>query len=81
MARFDGVLGLGYPSLAEILGNPVFDNMLAQKIVEKPVFSFYLCRCDLTGFKEFHFRDFFKLGLTGLSGGSLLILRVKVSLL
>ncbi|XP_038564186.1 nothepsin [Micropterus salmoides] len=44
MARFDGVLGLGYPSLAEILGNPVFDNMLAQKIVEKPVFSFYLCR-------------------------------------
>ncbi|XP_045896034.1 nothepsin isoform X2 [Micropterus dolomieu] len=44
MARFDGVLGLGYPSLAEILGNPVFDNMLAQKIVEEPVFSFYLCR-------------------------------------
>uniref|UniRef100_A0A3B4UNF2 Nothepsin n=1 Tax=Seriola dumerili TaxID=41447 RepID=A0A3B4UNF2_SERDU len=42
MARFDGVLGMGYPSLAEILGNPVFDNMLAQKIVDEPVFSFYL---------------------------------------
>ncbi|CAJ1054287.1 nothepsin [Xyrichtys novacula] len=44
MAKFDGVLGLGYPSLAEILGNPVFDNMLAQKTVEEPVFSFYLSR-------------------------------------
>nr|XP_046235079.1 nothepsin [Scatophagus argus] len=44
MAKFDGVLGMGYPSLAEILGNPVFDNMLAQKIVEQPIFSFYLNR-------------------------------------
>ncbi|XP_040006304.1 nothepsin isoform X2 [Xiphias gladius] len=44
MAKFDGVLGMGYPSLAEILGNPVFDNMLAQKMVDKPVFSFYLSR-------------------------------------
>ncbi|XP_042367264.1 nothepsin [Plectropomus leopardus] len=44
MAKFDGVLGMGYPSLAEILGNPVFDNMMAQKIVDEPVFSFYLNR-------------------------------------
>ncbi|KAM9846099.1 nothepsin [Aulostomus maculatus] len=44
MARFDGVLGMGYPSLAEILGNPVFDNMMVQKTVEEPVFSFYLSR-------------------------------------
>uniref|UniRef100_A0A8C5N6P0 Cathepsin E-like n=1 Tax=Gouania willdenowi TaxID=441366 RepID=A0A8C5N6P0_GOUWI len=44
LAKFDGVLGLGFPSLAEILGNPVFDNMMAQKIVDKPVFSFYLSR-------------------------------------
>uniref|UniRef100_A0A3Q3A1G2 Nothepsin n=1 Tax=Kryptolebias marmoratus TaxID=37003 RepID=A0A3Q3A1G2_KRYMA len=43
-AKFDGVLGLGYQSLAEILGNPVFDNMVAQKIVDEPVFSFYLSR-------------------------------------
>lgn len=53
MAKFDGVLGMGYPSLAEILGNPVFDNMLAQKTVEEPVFSFHLSRCNLAGFKEF----------------------------
>ncbi|XP_071370936.1 nothepsin [Centroberyx affinis] len=44
MARFDGVLGMAYPSLAEILGNPVFDNMMSQKAVEQPVFSFYLSR-------------------------------------
>ncbi|XP_028426413.1 nothepsin [Perca flavescens] len=44
MAKFDGILGMGYPSLAEILGNPVFDNMLAQRTVDEPVFSFYLSR-------------------------------------
>ncbi|XP_034433669.1 nothepsin [Hippoglossus hippoglossus] len=44
LAKFDGVLGMGYPALAEILGNPVFDNMLAQKTVDEPVFSFYLSR-------------------------------------
>ncbi|XP_018558341.1 nothepsin [Lates calcarifer] len=44
MAKFDGVLGMGYPSLAEILGNPVFDNMMAQRTVDEPVFSFYLSR-------------------------------------
>ncbi|XP_078797586.1 nothepsin isoform X1 [Oryzias latipes] len=43
-AKFDGVLGLAYPSLAEIIGKPVFDNMLAQKILDEPIFSFYLSR-------------------------------------
>ncbi|KAA0721501.1 Cathepsin E [Triplophysa tibetana] len=42
MAQFDGVLGLGYPQLAEELGLPVFDNMISQKSVDEPVFSFYL---------------------------------------
>ncbi|XP_068590098.1 nothepsin [Cebidichthys violaceus] len=51
-ARFDGVLGMGYPSLAEILGNPVFDNMLAQKVVEEPIFSFYLSRSTSSGTPE-----------------------------
>ncbi|XP_008314383.1 nothepsin [Cynoglossus semilaevis] len=44
LAQFDGVLGMGYPSLAEILGNPVFDSMMAQKSVDEDVFSFYLSR-------------------------------------
>uniref|UniRef100_A0A672GDJ7 Cathepsin E-like n=1 Tax=Salarias fasciatus TaxID=181472 RepID=A0A672GDJ7_SALFA len=42
LAKFDGVLGLAYPRLAEILGNPVFDNLMVQEIVEEPVFSFYI---------------------------------------
>uniref|UniRef100_A0A3Q1G379 Nothepsin n=1 Tax=Acanthochromis polyacanthus TaxID=80966 RepID=A0A3Q1G379_9TELE len=48
MGKFDGVLGMAYPSLAEILGNPVFDNLLAQKALDKPVFSFYLGRTTRT---------------------------------
>lgn len=44
MTKFDGVLGLGYPSLAEELGAPVFDNMMKQKKVEKPMFTFYLSK-------------------------------------
>ncbi|XP_026219949.1 nothepsin [Anabas testudineus] len=52
MARFDGVLGMGYPALAEILGNPVFDNMMAQNLVDEPVFSFYLSRKTSNGSLE-----------------------------
>ncbi|XP_074482119.1 nothepsin [Sebastes fasciatus] len=52
MAKFDGVLGMAYPSLAEILGNPVFDNMMAQKTVEEPVFSFCLSRKTSSGYPE-----------------------------
>ncbi|XP_056280605.1 nothepsin [Pseudoliparis swirei] len=51
-SKFDGVLGLGYPSLAQILGNPVFDNMIVQKVVEEPIFSFFLSRRTNVGSPE-----------------------------
>ncbi|NXY92474.1 CATEA protein, partial [Alcedo cyanopectus] len=44
LARFDGVLGLGYPSLAVGNALPVFDSIMNQQLVEEPVFSFYLER-------------------------------------
>ncbi|RXN34729.1 cathepsin E-like protein [Labeo rohita] len=42
LAQFDGVLGLGFPKLAEELGSPVFDSMIAQGVLDEPIFSFYL---------------------------------------
>ncbi|NWU79530.1 CATEA protein, partial [Onychorhynchus coronatus] len=46
LAHFDGVLGLGYPSLAVGNALPVFDSIMNQNLVEEPVFSFYLKRGD-----------------------------------
>ena len=41
-AEFDGILGLAYPSLAVEGVTPVFDNMIAQNLVELPMFSVYM---------------------------------------
>ncbi|NWR92923.1 CATE protein, partial [Furnarius figulus] len=41
-AEFDGILGLAYPSLAVDGITPVFDNMMAQNLVELPLFSVYM---------------------------------------
>ncbi|KAG9467652.1 cathepsin E [Eleutherodactylus coqui] len=43
-ANFDGILGLAYPNLAVDGCTPVFDNMIAQSLVEEPIFAVYMSR-------------------------------------
>lgn len=42
LAKFDGVLGLGYPALAAGNAKPVFDRMMELQQVDKSIFSFHL---------------------------------------
>ncbi|NXY82737.1 PEPA protein, partial [Alcedo cyanopectus] len=41
---FDGILGLAFPSIASDGATPVFDNMMAQGLVERNLFSVYLSK-------------------------------------
>nr|ALC78842.1 aspartyl proteinase-1 [Dermanyssus gallinae] len=41
--KFDGILGMGYPTIARG-GLPVFDQMVAQNVIDQAVFTFFLTR-------------------------------------
>ena len=41
-AKFDGILGLGFPSTAIAGVKPIFNEMIDQKVITEPVFSFYI---------------------------------------
>ena len=41
-AKFDGILGLGFPSMAVAGVKPIFNEMVDQKVITEPVFSVYL---------------------------------------
>lgn len=43
-AEFDGIFGLAYPRLSTIATDPPFVNMIKQRLLDQPVFAFYLNR-------------------------------------
>jgi phytepsin len=47
-AGFDGLMGLAFDSISVDHATPLWYNLLAQKLVQQPVFAFYLNRVNMT---------------------------------
>lgn len=43
-AKFDGIMGMGYPQIAVNGIPPVFQTMVKQGQVKEPIFAFYINR-------------------------------------
>ena len=44
MSRFDGILGLAFETISVDHVTPVWYNILTQKLVDQPVFSFWMSK-------------------------------------